>query len=287
MRFDLQAHSVESDGKLAPAEVVMAAAAAGVELFALTDHDTVDGVAEARAAAREHGMRYSAASELSSVDGPNEDLHILGYEIDIANQELLDCLRDYRDDRARRIYAMVDRLEDLGFVIDRAPLHEIENAGRPIGRPHVADAILTNKANANRLASEGIADKNTLFPQYLVPGAPGYVARSRPTVAEAISLIHAAGGVAIWAHPFWDLDDPDETLETLSRFAGHGLDGVEAFYPTHSEQQTHLLHDAASARGMLITGSTDFHAPDHDRFADFCGFELYGREPNLGPIGSA
>ena len=285
MRFDLQAHSFESDGKLAPGEVVAAAAAAGVELFALTDHDTVDGVAAARSVARERGMRFSPASELSSVDGPNEDLHILGYEIDIENTELLDCLRDFRDDRARRIYAMVDRLEDLGFVIDRAPLHEIDNAGRPIGRPHVADAILANKANQNRLLTEGIADKNSLFPKYLVPGAPGYVARSRPTVHEAIELIHRAGGVAVWAHPFWDLDDPDETLETLARFAHHGLDGVEAFYPTHSLDQTHMLHDAASARGMLITGSTDFHAPDHDRFSGFCGFELYGREPVLGPIG--
>ena len=104
---------------------------------------------------------------------------------------------------------MADRLRELGFELDDAPLVARREAGKPIGRPHLADAVLAHPANAERLAAEGIAGRDELFPPYLVPGAQAYVARSRPTVAEAIEVIHAAGGVAVWAHPFWDVDDPD------------------------------------------------------------------------------
>ena len=108
--FDLQAHSVHSDGSLPAAEVVERAAAAGVELFALTDHDTVDGVPEAAARARELGLRYSAAAELSAVHGGHEDLHVLGYELDVSDPDLTATLADFRGDRARRIEAMAGRL---------------------------------------------------------------------------------------------------------------------------------------------------------------------------------
>src|SRR5215210_7405113 len=108
--FDLQAHSVHSDGALGAAEVVDRAAAAGVELFALTDHDTVDGVPEAAARAAELGMRFSAASELSAVHGGHEDLHVLGYQLDVDDPDLIAVLHDFRGDRARRIAAMAERL---------------------------------------------------------------------------------------------------------------------------------------------------------------------------------
>ena len=189
--FDLQAHSVHSDGSLPAAEVVERAAAAGVELFALTDHDTVDGVPEAAARARELGLRYSPAAELSAVHGGHEDLHVLGYELDVADPDLIATLEDFRGDRARRIEAMADRLRELGFELDDAPLVARREAGKPIGRPHLADAVLAHPANAERLRAEGIAGKDELFPPYLVPGAQAYVARSRPTVAEAIEVIHA------------------------------------------------------------------------------------------------
>ena len=284
--FDLQAHSVHSDGELGAAEVVERAAAAGVELFALTDHDTVDGVPEAAARARELGVRYSAAAELSAVHGGHEDLHVLGYELDVADPDLIATLEDFRGDRARRIEAMADRLRELGFELDDAPLVARREAGKPIGRPHLADAVLAHPANAQRLRDEGIEGKNELFPPYLVPGAAAYVARSRPTVAQAIEVIHAAGGVAVWAHPFWDVDAPDEALRTLYEFADAGLDGVECFYVTHTEEQTRLLHDHALRRGLLTTGSTDFHGPDHGRFSAFCGFEVHGLTVDLGPIGA-
>src|SRR5919107_137022 len=174
--FDLQAHSVHSDGTLPAAEVVERAAAAGVELFALTDHDTVDGVPEAAVRAHELGMRFSPASELSAVHGGHEDLHILGYELDVDDPDLIATLHDFRGDRARRIEAMAERLRELGFELDDAPLRARREAGKPIGRPHLADAVLAHPANAQRLAAEGIAGPDALFAPSLVPGAKAYVA---------------------------------------------------------------------------------------------------------------
>jgi 3',5'-nucleoside bisphosphate phosphatase len=283
--FDLQSHSLHSDGSLPAEEVVALAAGAGVRLLALTDHDTVDGVPEALAAAREHGIALSPAVELSAVHGGHEDLHVLGYELDHDDPGLVALLHDFRGDRARRIEAMADRLRELGFELDSTPLEARRAAGKPIGRPHLADALLAHPANAARLAEEGIETRGDLFPPYLVPGAAAYVARSRPTVPEAIEVIHAAGGVAVWAHPFWDLDRADEALATLAEFAAAGLDGVECFYVAHGPEQTRILHDAAREQGLLRTGSADFHGPGHEGFSAFCAFELFGLEPELGPIG--
>jgi predicted metal-dependent phosphoesterase TrpH len=284
--FDLQSHSIHSDGALPASDVIARAAAAGLALTALTDHDTVDGVPEAQEAAARHGIGLSPAAELSAVHGAHEDLHILGYELDAQDPDLQAALHDFRGDRARRIEQMADRLRELGFELDDAPLAARRAAGKPIGRPHLADAVLAHPANARRLADEGIDGRDALFPPYLVPGAAAYVARSRPTVPQAIEVIHAAGGVAVWAHPFWDLDRTEETLATLATFAGAGLDGVETFYAAHSAEQTKVLHAAAAQHGLLTTGSADFHGPAHERFNAFGAFELYGLEPNLGPIGA-
>ena len=284
--FDLQSHSIHSDGALPAHEVVERAARAGVELLALSDHDTVDGVDEALAAAKAAGIRVTPAAEISSVHGEHEDLHVVGYELDHADPDLRATLEDWRADRSRRIEAMADRMEELGFALDRTPLQERKEAGKPLGRPHLAQAILSHPHNRVRLTQEGITGMDELFPAYLVPGAVGYVARSRPTVEQAIDVIHAAGGVAVWAHPFWDLDDPEETLATVAYFAERGLDGVECFYPTHDERQTRLLHDACRERGLLITGSSDFHGPEHQRFNRFMTFDTFELRPSLGPIGT-
>jgi predicted metal-dependent phosphoesterase TrpH len=144
--------------------------------------------------------------------------------------------------------------------------------------------VLAHPANAARLRAEGIDGRGALVPPYLVPGAPAYVARSRPTVPEAIEVIHAAGGVAVWAHPFWDLDAPEAAIAAIDAFAAAGLDGVEVFYATHDEAQTRFLHAAARERGLLTTGSADFHGPEHERFDRFGAFERYGLEVELGPI---
>ena len=284
--FDLQCHSRYSDGVLAPAEVMARAKQDGMELVALTDHDTVDGVPEARAAAAELGLRFSPAAEISAVEGRHADLHVCGYELDLAHPGLVAALDDFRADRQARVEAIADRLEELGFTVDRTVLHERKAAGLPIGRPHIADAVLEHPDNLQRLRAEGTTTKNTFFPEYIVPGAKAFVQRTRPTVYDAIDVIHAAGGVAIWAHPFWDLDDAQEVVDTIGAFADAGLDGVEVFYPTHDAEQTRLLHETCTERGLLITGSADFHGPEHDRFHRFGNFELHGLEPNLGPIGA-
>jgi predicted metal-dependent phosphoesterase TrpH len=269
--FDLQAHSTRSDGALEPAAVVAAAAAAGVRLLALTDHDTVDGVEEALAAARDQGVDVVSAVEVSAVQqGSGADVHVLGYRIDHNSSELSASLEGWQADRALRIERMADRLEELGFELDRTELEARRAAGEPLGRPHLAAAV--------RERPEGF------FERYLVAGAPAFVPRSTPSVAEAIAAIHTAGGVAVWAHPFWDVSDPEEVLATLERFTALGLDGVEVFYATHTEEQVALLAERCARDDLLQTGSADFHGPGHELFDRFRAFELYGREPVLGPI---
>ncbi len=283
-RFDLQSHSLYSDGALAPAEVVALAAASGIELLALTDHDTVDGVEEALRAGAEHGVVVVPAVELSAVHAEHEDLHVLGYGVELADEEWLARLRDARTDREARAKRMAARLEELGFAVDDAPLAARRRAGRPIGRPHLAAAVTEHPNNARRLAEEGAEDVSSFIPAYLVPGAPAYLPRTRPAVTEAIGWIHAAGGVAVWAHPFWDLAAPEDVLATLDAFVADGLDGVEAFYATHTAAQTVLLADRAEELGLLSTGSSDFHGPDHRLFSRFGAHELHGRRPRLGTI---
>jgi predicted metal-dependent phosphoesterase TrpH len=105
-----------------------------------------------------------------------------------------------------------------------------------------------------------------------------------PTVAQAIAVVHEVGGVAVWAHPFWDIAHPDAVLDTIDRFAKLGLDGVEAFYPTHDAVRAALIVERCQEHGLLTTGSADFHGPAHPRFNRFRAFDTYGLEPNLGPI---
>ena len=284
-RFDLQSHSTCSDGSLAPAGVVAAAAAAGVELLALTDHDSVEGVAEAVAAAGAHALRVVPAVEISARDREiRQDLHILGYLIDIADVPLGALLDRSRNARLDRSAAMVDALRDLDFEVDETQLAARRAVGDSIGRPHIAAAVLAAPANAGRLANEGIADPSAFLEAYLVPGAPAFRPRFSPSAADAIAAIRAAGGIAVWAHPFWDVSEPDAALREIDRLVAAGLGGVECFYPSHTRQQTELLVRACAERDLLTTGSTDFHGPEHAQFNRFLGFATYGLAPRLGPI---
>ena len=269
--FDLQSHSTRSDGSLEPEAVVAAAAAAGVRLLALTDHDTVDGVQDALAAGRAHGIEVVPAIELSAVQrGDGADVHVLGYRIDHHSPALAASLDGWRADRELRIERMAQRLEELGFELERGELERRRAAGEPVGRPHLAAAVRDRP--------------DDFFSRFLVQGAPAFVPRTTPTVEEAIAAIHAAGGVAVWAHPFWDVSDPGEVLATLERFQALGLDGVEVFYTAHGEAQVALLAERCARDGLLQTGSADFHGPEHEHFNRFRAFELFGREPVLGPI---
>ena len=177
--FDLQSHSICSDGTLAPAAVVAAAAAAGVTLLALTDHDTVDGVDEALAAAREHAIGVVPAVELSTVDEGGEDFHVLGYGIDHADAALAEALAHWREDRAARVERMAARLCELGLAPDREALDERLAAGRPVGRPHLAAAAIA--ANRARLQPVGLDDPSAFLEAYLIAGCPAYCRRQSPT----------------------------------------------------------------------------------------------------------
>jgi 3',5'-nucleoside bisphosphate phosphatase len=282
--FDLQAHSLHSDGHLRARDVVAQAAREGVQVLALSDHDTVDGVEEALRSGAAEGITVVPATEISAVHGGYEDLHVLGYSIDHRDPLLAERLREARLDRERRAEGMGARLRELGFEVDPAPLAARSDAGKPIGRPHLAAAVLAHPANAARLADEGHADVSSFIPAYLIPGAPAYLPRARPSVPEAIGWIHDAGGLAVWAHPFWDLELDEEVLAAIDGFAAVGLDGVEAFYPTHAEAQAVLLSGRCAELGLLATGSSDFHGPEHRLFSRFRAFDLHGRAPNLGPI---
>ncbi len=283
-RFDLQSHSTCSDGALVPAAVVATAAAAGVRLLALTDHDTVAGVSVAQVAAAEHRIALVPAVEISTVDVLGEDFHILGYGIDHTDVELNQRLCGWRADRAARIDRMADMLDGLGLPPDRSELDARRAAGMPVGRPHLATAAIA--ANRERLQADGLAECSAFLEAYLCSGGPAYSRRTTPTVGEAIAAIHAAGGVAVWAHPFWDLARDDDVVGALERFRASGLDGVEAFYTTHDEPQTRLLCTTAARLDLLTTGSADFHGPEHSRFSRFRAFDLYGHEPRLGVIGA-
>ncbi|HXE46354.1 MAG TPA: PHP domain-containing protein [Conexibacter sp.] len=282
--YDLQSHSLHSDGALAPAEVVANAAEAGVELLALTDHDTVDGVDEALAAGAEHGVTIVPATEISAVFGRYEDLHVLGYGIDHRDPQLAERLRAARADRELRAERMAGKLRELGWEVDDAVLAPRREAGKPIGRPHLTQAVLAHPANAARLAAAGYDDVSAFLPDFLIPGKPAYLARTHPTVIEAIGWIHDAGGVAVWAHPYWDLDADAEVLEAIDLFRSHGLDGVECFYVTHTPEQTRLLAERCDELGLLKTGSSDYHGPRHRLFSRFRAFDAEGLAADLDAL---
>jgi len=289
-RFDLQSHSTHSDGVLAPAEVVARAAAAGVELLALSDHDTVSGVSEAIAAGERLGVHVVSAVEISAVDedaSEPRELHILGYNIDHDGAELRARLHEFLADREQRTLRMADALREAGLELDEAQIEQRVAEGKPIGRPHLAEAVLGARANADRLEQEHIDDIGSLIRGYLVEGRPAFRRRQTPTVAQAIDAIHDAGGLAVWAHPFWDVDDPADVLATIDRFSALGIDGVEAFYVTHTREQTELLAERCATLGLLSTGSADFHGPENRQFSRFLAFETYGLQPRLGSIAPA
>ena len=264
--------------------MVHRAAEAGVGLLALSDHDSVEGVDEALDAASTAGISVVPAVELSAVEQGYEDYHVLGYRIDHHDPVLLERTAEARADRYRRADAMADRLRELGFAVDEAKLDARRATGAVLGRPHLAGAVVSHPDNQDKLKEAGLDAIERFIPAYLIPGTPAYMPRTRPTIEEAIGWIHDAGGVAIWAHPFWDVASDQAVLECIDRFRGWGLDGVECFYPTFTEAQTRLLVSHCRQAGLLSTGSSDFHGPTHKIFSQFLAYELHDEEPNLGAI---
>jgi predicted metal-dependent phosphoesterase TrpH len=283
--FELQSHSSHSDGELSPTEVVNAAEQAGVELLALTDHDSVAGVGEAADAAAQLGLRLVSGVEISVLDPVASDLHLCGYLIDLADAALGAQLARSRGDRERRAERMIKALDEDGWAVEHEQLDTRLAAGGTLGRPHLAQAVVAHPDNAPRLERERLTNPSAFLEAYLIEGRPAFSEREAPSVAKAIELIHGARGVAVWAHPFWDVASDGEVIATLERFVGLGLDGVEAFYLTHTRAQTDLLVRRCAELELLTTGSSDFHGPHHRQFNHFRSFQTYGHEANLGPIG--
>jgi 3',5'-nucleoside bisphosphate phosphatase len=257
--IELQSHSTVSDGQLAPASVVEEAAKAGVTTLALTDHDAIAGVAEAEEAARRLGIKLVPAIEMSCVHEYAEDLHVCGYWIDL--EKIAPACERAQGERRTRAGEIVENLRREGFDLTLDDAIREAGAADSIGRPHIAKA------------AGATGDLGPFFEEYLVPGAKAFVPRRWPTAAQAIELIHAAGGVAVIAHPYWDISAPGE-VEDLIRSLG--ADGVETFYPSHSKEQTEHLLALCEELGLTPTGSSDYHGPTHKTFAEFGAYDTYG-----------
>jgi predicted metal-dependent phosphoesterase TrpH len=261
--IDLQAHSTVSDGQLEPADVARAAAAAGVTVMSLTDHDGVAGVESASEAAAEAGIENVPALEMSCVHEYSEDLHICGYWVDLERiRPACERAQQERVDRAKEIIANLNR---FGVEVNFEDAVAQAGAADAIGRPHIAKA-----------AGAG-PDLGPFFEEYLVPGAKAFVARKWPSADDAVELIHDAGGVAVIAHPYWDVSDPVQVRDLVERLVNDvGLDGVEAFYPPHTAEQTKHLLELCDEYDLVPTASSDFHGPTHKTFSRFGAYDTYG-----------
>ena len=254
--FDLQIQSTASDGKYSPRELVRKAGELGLTTIALTDHDTVGGLAEAFRAGQDFGVEVIPGIEFSC-HHKNLGLHILGYGIDIANQQLLASLEKIRVSRISRAREMVRRLKEQGFSVEYENV-ERRALGGIVGRPHIVDEILGNPANRERLG--GIQTMSDFIRAHLVRGKPAYVESNDFNSQEAVNLIQQAGGAAVWSHPAVHFAETLEGLEAvLKELVIFGLDGVEVFNPSHTESAVKFLFDLSERYKLIRTAGSDFH----------------------------
>ena len=246
---DLHTHSTASDGTASPEVVVALADKRRLAAVALTDHDTTDGLpAAAAAAARFDELTFIPGVELSAVS-QGTSYHILGLHINADAPALGAIIRRLRDARRRRNDETIAVLRTLG--IDLAP-DDLPSDGRAVGRPHLARALVRR----------GVArDEADAFDRYLLPG-PAYVKRDRPQPGETIDAIHAAGGVAVLAHPIHlGYANAAQCERIVRSLIGRGLDGLEAYHSDQTPAQTRLLIDLARRLKLVVTGGSDFHGP--------------------------
>ncbi|MCK4368320.1 MAG: PHP domain-containing protein, partial [Dehalococcoidales bacterium] len=239
-RVDLHIHSTASDGRLTPADIVQEAAGRGLTYIALTDHDTVDGIAPAQAAAQAFPQLKIIPGVEISTDIPQGEVHVLGYFIDYTDPELGAALDRFRNSRLRRAQGMVAKLENLGIHIDWQRVQEIAGASS-IGRPHIAQAMLEKGY---------ISSFKQAFTEYLSRDGPAYVEREKMTPVEAVELIAKARGLAVLAHPL-TAGDP-EALTTELKAAG--LVGIEAHYDGYSAEEINRLVGLAQKHNLIATG---------------------------------
>jgi predicted metal-dependent phosphoesterase TrpH len=242
--IDLHTHSLRSDGALPPSDLVQRAAARGVKIQALSDHDTLAGVAEAAAIGRELGVRIIPATELNT-ESEWGDAHVLGYFIDPADSELEARLRWLRENRGKRIELMVKKLNALGYAVELARVLEIAQGGA-LGRPHLAQALFEKGY---------VASYDEAFDTLIAKDSPAYVARVGLDPFDAVALVRKHGGVPSLAHPgtVVGLD------ELLPKLVAVGLAGIEAYYAAHSPEMTVRCLALAREFDLVPTGGSDFH----------------------------
>lgn len=239
---DLHVHSTASDGALAPEAVVAAARAAGLAAIALTDHDTCGGVEAARLAGEREGVEVIAGVELSAMrDG--KEIHLLGLHLHRVDA-IEGALVRFRDDRVARAEEIVRALNAKGVPVtmDAVRLEAGEGA---FGRPHVARALV---------AGGWVSDLREAFDRWLAFGRPAYVAKPQLDAADAIRLVHDAGGVAVWAHP-----GGEGRRDAVEKLAAAELDGVETLHPSHTQDDRQRLGALADHYGLVTSGGSDWH----------------------------
>jgi len=248
MLIDLHTHSRVSDGTQSPADVVGSAAAVGVDVLALTDHDTTSGWDEAAAAAVHHGIALVRGIEISC-QHQGISIHLLGYLQDPTAADLLaelDQSRESRQSRARRIVELLSR--DVPLSWDDVADH-IE-PGATIGRPHIADALV---------AKGIVTSRETAFAEYLFSGSRYYASHLAPDPVRAVRLLGEAGGVAVMAHPFASLRGRVVEDSVIEAMAGAGMAGLEVHHRDHDPAQVRHGLELASSLGLFVTGSSDYH----------------------------
>ncbi len=248
MSIDLHVHSHFSDGTQSPAELVCLAAKSGVSALAITDHDTMAGVAEALAAGLEYGVEVVPGLEISVIH-KKKALHILGYFMDPLNRDLaaaLSVLQEARDGRNEKI---IGKLQVLGVDATVEELAEISGVGQT-GRPHIAKLLINHGL---------VRSMPQAFDEYLKKDGKAYVARFAYSAEEAIGFITAAGGLAVLAHPI-QVDKTLCSLKTLLPELKHyGLEGIETYYPTQKKKMRKRIRKFAEEYDLLLTGGSDYH----------------------------
>ncbi len=242
---DLHLHSTASDGVFTPSEVVRLSLERELAVIALTDHDTLSGVAEAQRAARATGLEVVPGVEVNA-EGEWGDVHFLGYFVDPDRGPLCAMLRDIREARVARARAMVERLREMGMALDWAEVQTLAT-GDSVGRPHVARAL------ARRGYVHTVPEA---FDRFIGNDGPAYVPRPRLTPPEVIQAILDSGGVPVIAHP---AHTGPAVVARIPEFAGYGLQGVEVYYPLHPPETVERLLGLCREHGLLATGGSDFH----------------------------
>ncbi len=245
MRIDLHAHTTASDGLLSAEELVERAKGTGVEVLAVTDHDSTESVDAALAAGSRVGIEVIPAVEINTDVGASE-VHVLGYYIDHHRGWFQQFLRTLRDGRVNRAARMVEKLNALGVSIDFAQVRALAQGA--VGRPHVARALV--EAGVVRSTEEA-------FEKYIGRNGPAYVERIKVTPEEAVQVIRKADGIPVLAHPGWGVRD-----EMIPLLVDAGLEGLEAYYPDHPQATIDHLLEIAARYSLLVTGGTDFHGGD-------------------------